>query len=355
MSRVTEGNRMNMPPRRAWPMPALAALLLLAVPAAAADQATIDAARKEGTVVWYSGMIVNQIIRPIADGFEKKYPGIKVQGSRLSSSEAALKIMNEARAGKPQADIFDGSALVYRLQAAGVAESYKSPSADGFPAGSRDPAGFWTAFNTYIMTAAVNTDLVSEKDTPRKLEDLLDPKWAGKICWTNDPTTAGPPGFIGAALTAMGQGPGMDYLRRLAKQRIVAVPASQRVVLDQAISGQCSIALMTFNNHSVISAAEGAPVKWLPISPAVELPNPGGLVKNAPHPNAGKLLLDYILSPEGQQVMRNTNYLPSNPAVQPKDPTLLPSGGRFTTVLVSPETTAAKLEEWTAIYNDLFK
>ena len=345
---------MTKPSLCAW-LASAAAFLLLAAPVWAADPAMIDAAKKEGLVVWYSGMIVNQIVRPIADGFEKKYPGIKVQASRLSSSDAALKIINEARAGRPQADIFDGSALVYRLQAANTVEDYKSPSAASFPPGSRDANGAWTALNTYIMTAAANTDLVPEEETPRSLTDLLDPKWAGKIAWTNDPTSAGPPGFIGAVLSAMGEQAGMDYLRKLARQHVVNVPASQRVVLDQVISGQYSIALMTFNNHSVISAAEGAPVRWLPLSPAVELPNPGGLVKNAPHPNAAKLLLDYILSAEGQAVFRNTTYMPANPAVPPKDPTLLPSGGTFTSVVISPDDTAAKLGQWTKIYNDLFK
>lgn len=334
---------------------AAAVLLALTQPAIAADPAMIEAARKEGAVVWYSGMIVNQIVRPIADGFERKYPGIKVQAGRLNSSEAALKIINEARAGKPQADVFDGSALVFRLQAANVVAEYRPESARSFPAGSKDPAGFWTAFNTYIMTPAYNTDLVSEKDVPRTMQDLLDPKWTGKIAWSNDPTSAGPPGFIGSVLTSMGQDAGMDYLRKLSKQRIVNIPASQRVVLDQVISGQYPVALMTFNNHSVISAAEGAPVRWVPLSPSVELPNPGGLVRNAPHPNAGKLLLEYILSPEGQAVLRQANYLPANPDVKPIDPTMLPSGGTFTAVLISPETTAAKLEGWVGVYNELFK
>lgn len=334
---------------------AAVALVLAANPAAAVDQALIDAARKEGTVVWYSGLIVNQIVRPISDGFEKKYPGIKVQGSRLTSSEAALKIMNEARAGKPQADVFDGTALVFRLIAAGVVENYKPEAAKAFPDGSKEPNGAWTAVNTYIMTPAVNTDTVADKDIPKTLQDLLDPKWRGRMAWTNDPTTAGPPGFIGNVLTSMGQAAGMDYLRRLAQQRIVNVPAAQRVVLDQVIGGQYALALMTFNNHSVISANDGAPVRWLPIEPAVQLPNPAGLVRNAAHPNAAKLFLEYMLSPEGQAVFRDANYIPANPAVPPKDPTLTPAGGKFTTTVITSETTAAKLEEWVAVYNELFK
>lgn len=323
--------------------------------ARAADQALVDAARKEGTVVWYSGLIVNQIVRPLVDGFEKKYPGIKVQAGRLTSSEAALKIMNEARAGKPQADIFDGSSLVFRLTAAGIVEPYKPESAGAFPPGRVSTDGTWTAFNIYVMTPAINTEMAAEKDAPRSLQDLLDVRWRGRIAWTNDPTTAGPPGFIGAVLTSMGQQAGMEYLRKLSQQRIVNVPAAQRVVLDQVIAGQYAVGLMTFNYHSVISAADGAPVRWLPLAPAVELPNPGGLVKNAPHPNAGKLLLDYICSPEGQAVFRDANYLPANPAVPPKDPKLTPEGGGYARVLVTPETTAEKLEGWTAIYNELFK
>ena len=319
----------------------LLAMLAAAGPAGAADQAMIDAARKEGAVVWYSGLIVNQIVRPLSEGFERKYPGIKVQAGRLTSSEAALKIMNEARAGKPQSDVFDGTALVFRLTAAGVVEPFRPEAAAGFPAGSKDPAGNWTALNTYVMTPAVNTEMVSEKDAPKTLQDLLDPKWRGRIAWTNDPTTSGPPGFIGNVLTSMGEGPGMEYLRKLATQRIVNVPAAQRVVLDQVIAGQYPIGLMTFNYHSVISAKDGAPVRWLKLEPAIQLPNPVGLVRNAPHPNAGKLFIEYLLSAEGQAVFRDANYIPANPSVPPLDATLTPEGGKFKATTIPLETAAA--------------
>lgn len=345
---------------RRWVLAGLASASLLAAgPVRAAeavpDPALVDAARKEGSVVWYSGLIVNQIVRPVSEAFERKYPGIKVQGSRLTSSEAALKIINEARAGRPQSDVFDGTALVFRLVAAGVVENYKPAAAASFPATSKDADGIWTALNTYVMTPAINTELVADKDAPRTLQDLLDPKWRGRIAWTNDPTTSGPPGFIGNVLTTMGQDAGMDYLRRLAQQRMVNVPAAQRVVLDQVIAGQYPLALMTYNNHSVISAADGAPVRWLKLAPAVQLPNPVGLVRNAPHPNAGKLFIEFLLSDEGQKVFRDANYIPANPAVLPKDPSLLPAVGGFEATQIPLATTAAKLDEWTAIYNQLFK
>lgn len=338
---------------RRWILAGL--LALLATPCAAIDPAVLAAAQKEGAVTWYSGLIVNQVVRPLVAGFEQKYPGIKVQAGRLPSGEAALKIINEARAGRPQADVFDGTAVTHRLAAAGVIERYKPEAARGFPDGSRDPNGDWTALNTYVMTPAINTEMVSAADAPKTLQDLLDPKWRGRIAWTDDPTTTGAPGFIGNVLTSMGQQAGMAYLKQLAQQRIVNVPASQRVVLDQVIGGQYPLALMTFNYHSVISADDGAPVRWLSIEPAVEVPNPVGLIRNAPHPNAAKLLIEYVLSEEGQRVLRDANYLPANPAVPPRDPRLTPAGGHFSATLFTPETTGAKLEEWTAIYNELFK
>ena len=332
-----------------------AALLLSANPAWAQDSALIEAARKEGSVVWYSGMIVNQVLRPLADGFERKYPGIKVLASRMPSGDATQKIISEARAGRPQADLYDGTAVTFRLAEAGLVERYKPVNAAKYPANEKDPNGDWTAINIYVMTPAINTEMVKPADAPKTLQDLLDPKWKGRMAWTTDTTAAGPAGFIGAVLRELGQDKGMDYLRRLAQQKIINVPASQRVVLDQLIGGQYPLALMTFNHHSVISAAQGAPVRWLPFSPGVELPNPAGLIANAPHPNAAKLLLEYVLSDAGQEVMRKAEYIPASPDVDAADPKLLPAKGGFEVMTVTPDVTAKKLEGWVAIYNELFK
>jgi ABC-type glycerol-3-phosphate transport system substrate-binding protein len=89
---------------------ALLALGLLALaprPARAADDALVEAARKEGQVVWYTTLIVNQVVRPLQEAFEKKYPGVKLQYSRADDAPTALKILSETRAGRLQADIID--------------------------------------------------------------------------------------------------------------------------------------------------------------------------------------------------------------------------------------------------------
>jgi len=331
--------------------------LLVSRPASAAeiDPALVDAAKKEGAVVWYSGMIVNQIVRPIVDAFETKYPGIKVQASRASGNDNALKIMNESRARRPMADVIDGTTALAPLLDASLIAQFKPVESARYPNDAKDPAGYWTSPNIYYYTAAYNTNLVTAAEAPKTYDDLLDPKWKGKMAWTYDLTGGGPPGFLYNILTIKGQDKGMEYLRAFAKQEPVVIPAAQRVVLDKAISGEYPIALMTLSYHSTISAAKGAPIQWLKMPPMIMSPNTISVLKNAPHPNAARLLIEFILSTQGQTIMAANDYMPSDPTVPIKDPELEPQHGNFAITVISPELTHTDLPKWVALYHELFR
>ncbi len=332
-----------------------AGLALVSGSAFAVDPALVKAATEEGSVVWYTGLIINQAARPMAEAFEQKYPGIAVKVARHVSSEVVLKVQSEAQAGRPQADVFDGSAAVFPLMKAGLVEAYQPEAAADYDSRIKEPKGYWTASNLYFMTPAVNTTMVKPEDYPDTFEKLLDPRWKGKIVWTADPTMLGGPGFIYDVLFTKGQTDGMAYLKKLAEQDIVNVPASQRVVLDKVISGEFPIGLMTFNHHSVISAAKGAPVDWVKLEPVIQAVNPLGIVKDAPHPNAAKLLVEFILSKEGQEVLKQASYIPAHPDVDASDSGLKPRGGNFETFVILPEATAEDLEAMVAVYDELFK
>jgi iron(III) transport system substrate-binding protein len=323
--------------------------------AAEIDPAMVDAAKREGVVVWYSGMIVNQIVRPIVDAFEAKYPGIKVQASRATGSDNALKIMNEARARRPMADIVDSTTALAPLLEAGLIAQFRPVEAARYPADAKDPNGYWTSPNTYYYTAAYNTNLAPAAEAPKTYDDLLNPKWKGKMAWTYDLTGGGPPGFLYNILTIKGQEKGMEYLRAFAKQEPAVIPGAQRVVLDKAISGEYPIALMTLSYHSTISARRGAPIQWLKMPPMIMAPNTISVMKNAPHPNAGRLLIEFILSTEGQQIMAANDYMPSDPTVAVKDPELQPEHGKFAVTVISPELTRTDLPKWIALYHELFR
>ncbi|MGE0226099.1 MAG: ABC transporter substrate-binding protein [Acetobacteraceae bacterium] len=333
----------------------LMALLLAGPVMAAPDQALIDAARKEGQVVWYSTLIVNQILRPMVEAFQTKYPGIEVQYSRQTNSDVALKILNESRARRLQADLFDGTNSIYPVMDAKLIAEYRPEAARSYPAELKDPQGRWTAMNVFFMTTSYNTNLVTEAEAPKTYDDLLDAKWKGKIVWTNDPTSQGPPGFIHNILTLKGQEQGMEYLKRFAEQQPVFIPASQRVVMDKVIAGEYPIGVMTFNHHAAISGGQGAPVRWIKMEPLLQTINLLALLRDAPHPNAARLLIEFILSDEGQKVFADHDYVPASPSVPARVAELKPDVGKFRVNVVTPDMGRYDLPKWTAIYRDLFR
>src|SRR5882672_6402953 len=156
--------------RKVTMLAALAALSSL--PALAADPALIAAAKKEGTVVWYTTQIVDQFARPAASAFEKHYAGMKVVLSRTNATTATIKIMNENRAGKNQADVFDGTTTVVPLKRAGYVMQWLPDAAKNYPPQYKDKDGYWIATNIYVLTPAFNTSLVAPGTEPRTLQDL---------------------------------------------------------------------------------------------------------------------------------------------------------------------------------------
>jgi iron(III) transport system substrate-binding protein len=175
------------------------------------------------------------------------------------------------------------------------------------------------------------------------------------MVWGSSLSTSAAPGFIGTVLADMGEERGMAYLRRLSQQRIASVNSSARQTLDQTIAGEYAIALQIFNHHAVISAKQGAPVKWIPMEPATGALSVVSIAKNAPHPNAAKLFEDFLISKEGQAVYQRTAYLPADPQVRALDPTLKPEDGNFRSRFFTPEETAEKMPEWKKIYDELFR
>mgnify|MGYP005995042747 CR=1 FL=1 len=323
--------------------------------AAAASADLIAAAEAEGKVVWYTTMIVDQAVRPIAAAFEAKYPGIKVEFSRAGSGDTALKIVNEGQAGRMMGDVFDGTATFASVMPAGAVEPYVPESAAGIPDTFKSSDGSWHALNFYFLTTVYNTDLVAPEDVPKTYEELLDPKWKGQMVWSVVPEPVAAPGFAGNVLMTMGEEEGTAYLDKLAAQDITSMSSSQRTVLDRVIVGDFPIGLMCFNHHVAISQDKGAPVDWIRMEPLVASASLLGLIKGGPNPNAGKLLIDYILSEEGQTVLAGTGYLPTRPGVASKVPDLVPTGPTpFETTFMAPDVVEDTLPNWIKLIDDKF-
>jgi ABC-type Fe3+ transport system substrate-binding protein len=329
----------------------LSCVLSLTRAASAADAALIAAAKKEGHVTWYTVQIVDQIVRPIINGFEKKY-GIHVDYVRANSITLALRLSNEGKAGHVQASVFDGTGATVALKRENLVEKWV-PDAD-LPKKLFDPEGYWVACNYYINTPGFNTDLVPKGTEPKTFEDLLDPKWKGKMAWNVQPSISAGQGFVGSVIIAMGEKKARAYLAKLAKQNIAPLQVSGRQVLDLVIAGEYPIGLQIFNNHAFISASKGAPVDWIKMQPPLVTYSVMSVPKGAPSPNAGKLLIDYIVSLEGQKIFADAGELPVHPGVKLRDPTLVPDGVTFKGSFLTPEELDRDLVPWTKIFNEYF-
>jgi iron(III) transport system substrate-binding protein len=316
--------------------------------ATAADQALIDAAKKEGSVTWYTSLIVNQMARPAVEAFEKKY-GIKVNYIRADTNDMLLRLQNEAQAGQIQADLIDTTSGTPTLKRMGILQKWQPDAAKNLPREYVDPEGYWTAASVYVLTLGYNTDLVPKGSEPKSLTDLLDAKWKGKMAISGSSSAPGVGGFVGHVLGSMGEKQGTDYLKALGQNRLSVIQVSTRQVLDQVIAGEYAVGVQVLNHHVAFSANRGAPIAWVKIDPAMASLLVLGALKG-PHPNAGKLLVDFLISDEGQTIFRNADYIPVAPNVQPKDPSLRPDGVSFKALTYTPEKLDENIKTWMGIY-----
>ncbi len=331
----------------------LALSLVCAGAARAADAALVEAARKEGSLNWYTVQTIPQLVLPLVAAFEKKY-AIKVSYIRANSSEVVLRVLNEARAGRVLADVVDGTSIL-ALNKDNRLAVYIPASTRSWPAEIADPNQRWVATNYFVNNIGINTDLVPAADAPKAWQDLLDPRWKGKMAWGSTTSASAGPGFIGLMIKEMGEEKALPFLQKLAAQQITALPVAARQILDQVIAGEYAMGLMIFNHHAVISAAKGAPVAWLPMSPSLVNLNVASVLAAAPHPNAARLFLDFMESDEGQKIFSDNDYLPANPNIAPKTPDLLPDGKRFRGLVLTGDEIEKDMPHWAKIFAEIFR
>ncbi len=314
----------------------------------------VQGAKEEGKLVWYSTLIVEQLVRPMKAAFEKEYPFIQVEFFRGNSERVAQKVIEEYQAGRHDVDVVDGTVTAALIRRAGFAQRFFSPYLAEYPRQLRDPQGFWGVSNLYFMTLGYNTRMVKANEVPKSWNDLLNPKWKGEIIWSTS-RGSGAPVFIGNILTAMGKEKGLAYLEKLGKQNIAKSTASARALLDLVIAGEYPLVLNIFSHHAVISKKAGAPSEWQPIEPVAAPVHTFGLPRNSPHPHAAMLFIDFVLSQKGQKVFQEVNYLPAHPKMPAKEAGLKPGGGRFKRAnFLNPETLLDKGNEWVDIFQKLF-
>ena len=314
----------------------------------------VEGAKKEGKVSWYTTLIVDQVVRPVKEAFEKEYPFIQMEYFRGNSERLVQKMMAEYQAKRYDVDIIDGTVSPTMVRRAGFLQRFYSPILAEYPADLKDPQGYWGTTNLYFFATGYNTRMVKAAEVPKTYEDLLNPRWKGQTMWSTS-RGSGAPMMIGNLFQSMGQEAGKAYLQKLKAQNVAKTTASNRQLLDLVIAGEYPLGLHIFHHHAHISRTAGAPVDWAPIEPASATINTMSSVTRSPHPHAAMLLLDFIFSEEGQKVIQAVNYLPSHPKIPAKQVDLKPGGGKFKRALYfTPDSQVNEGDAWVDYFEKNF-
>jgi iron(III) transport system substrate-binding protein len=320
------------------------------------EQRLIEGAAREGQVVFYSAMIVNQMLRPLAAAFAKKYPFVRMTYWRADSEELLPKLSAEARAGKPVADLFEGSGGGEVAVEAGLTQPFYSPLLAEYPQAYRDPKAQLAPTRLSYFGIAYNTRQVPADKVPKSYSDLLDPQWKGRMAWPY--ATTGRYLFLINLRLAWGEDQAMAYFKKLAEQKIINFASgSARTLVDRVIAGEYPLALNIYAHHPLISAAKGAPVNARLLDPVPSAAGTISVIKDAPHPHAAMLLMDFLLSREGQKILADAEYFPANPEVPPLPQLagIVPKTAGFAENYVPPERLKAYIDSTDQILQNLFR
>lgn len=321
------------------------------------EKRLLEGARKEGQVVIYSAMIVNQALRPLVDSFNKKYPGVRASYWRGDSEDIAAKLAAESRAKNLGVDVVEGTGVGELVIEADLVQPFFTPEIVNVPENLRNKRQLWAPTRLSYFSVAYNTRLVPPEKAPKTFEDLLDPQWRGKISWRIG-SSSGTPLFITNLRMAWGEEKAMEYFRKLAGQKIVNFGSgSARTLVDRVIAGEYPIALNIFAHHPLISAAKGAPVNSQLMDPVATTTATAAIPKGVRRPHAALLLVDYIMSKEGQEILSRADYFPVRPDVDPKPELarVVPAKAGVPQNFVLPEQLGKYGDSSEKIYQDLFR
>ncbi len=262
-------------------------------------------AKREGGLVLYSTMTLEDA-RPLLAAFEKKH-GIRVSMWRGVNQKLVQRALAEARASQHGVDVFEGSGPGLEiLHREGLLEKFWSPAFADIPREAFPGHGYYAPDNLLFTVMGYNTRLVKPEDVPRSYEDLLQPKWNGRIG-----IEASNVAWFAAVAKAMGGEKGLAYFQKLAAMR-PQVRSGHTLMTELVAAGEIPVVLTLYNQGVDRMKEKGAPIDWRALPPAFGRADGIAMAKHAPHPHAALLFADFVLSPEGQRIIKERARGPVN-------------------------------------------
>ena len=304
------------------------------------DQKLVTNAKQAGVVNLYTSM-QERDSGPITSAFEKKY-GIKVNLWRASPEKIVQRAVIEFKADKHEVDVLEMNGpeleMIYREN---LLEQFYSPAFKDIPPAAFPKHKYYAPDRINLFVIAYNTKLVKPGDVPNSYEDLLKPKWKGKLAM--EPSDVD---WFAAVIKGMGEQQGLDYFKKLAAMQ-VSMRQGHTIIAEIAASGEILIALNAYNHAVEKLKQKDATVDWKPLEPAFGRVGGIGVARNAPHPHAALLFTEYVISKEGQELIKARGRVPASLAV---DSPL----NKFKYELIDPVIVLDEWDKWAKLWSDLF-
>jgi len=341
-------------------VPALAVLLaaLITLPMQAAAQATVtevaaydqadrlqkltDGARKEGELTIYTSAQSNDM-GPLVTAFEKKY-GVKVSVWRASSEKVLQRAVTEARGNRFTVDVVETNGPeLESLHREKLLQAVKSPHlADLIPQAIR-PHGEWVGTRLNVFVQAYNTNLVKKEDLPKTWDDLLDPKWKGKLGIEAEDSD-----WLAGVFGDIGEAKGTKLFNGIVAANGISVRKGHTLLTQLVASGEVPLSLTVYNYKAEQLKKSGAPIDWFAIGDAIARPNGVGVARRAPHPHAAVLFYDFEISEEGQRILAKRNFVPTSRKI---DTPLNKLPMKFVDARVMLD----EYQKWVKLYEEIFR
>jgi iron(III) transport system substrate-binding protein len=304
------------------------------------DERVIAGAKKEKQVVVYTSLNLKDSV-PITQAFEKKY-GVKVELWRSSSEKVLQRAITEARAGRFAVDAFElNGPELEAMYREGLLDEFYSPEFKNLPPAAFPKHRHYAADRFNFFTIAYNTNLVKPNEVPNSYEDLAHPRWTGRIGIEASDTD-----WFGSIVKHMGEAKGLALFRKIAQQK-PQMRTGHTLIAELVASGEIPLAATIYNHNAERLLVNGAPIKWKALTPTFGRPNGVAVAKRAQRPHAALLFVDFMLSHEGQTLIKQRNRVPASTKV---DSNL----NDFPFEMIDPVLVLDEAEKWEKIWSELF-
>lgn len=303
----------------------------------------LDGAKKDGKLVWYTSMRITDS-KPLLDAFEKQYPFIKTELFRSSGEKTLNRIMTETRAGRWEFDVVALSEIGLLVEWK-LLSPYVSPETKAYIPEFKDAAGYWApVYNNYYVIG-YNTKLVAEKEAPKRWEDLLDPKWKGKISIDQEEYP-----WYATLLVVWGREKTRNYMKALANQNI-QWRKGHTLIAQLLGAGEFPVAIVYAHGAERLKK-KGASIDWVnTVDPVVFSVNSIGVSAKPNHPNAARLFIDFVLSKKAQEMIRSFFRIPARMDVEPLSAKMDQAKLKLKAV---PQDTAERYNEYIKEFREIF-